>query len=219
MLQVGILALQGDFAAHGRILDALGVGWRLVKTPSELAAVEGLIMPGGESTTLLNLLASSDLQPALETFHAQGRPIFGTCAGLILLAQEAIQPAQASLGFIDIVAVRNAYGRQIDSFITQGTPLDTTALGDKPLEMVFIRAPKIAQLGVKVQLLAAHRDDIVLARQGSVLVASFHPELTDDHRVHQYFLQMVAEATLQYTQDTQVASGFMPDAASRLEKS
>lgn len=199
MLQVGILALQGDFAAHGRVLDALEVGWRLVKTPSELAAVEGLIMPGGESTTLLKLLASSDLQSALETFHAQGRPIFGTCAGLILLAQEVIQPAQASLGFIDIVAVRNAYGRQIDSFITQGTPIDTAALGNKPLEMVFIRAPKIAQLGAEVRLLAAHRDDIVLARQGNVLVASFHPELTDDHRAHQYFLQMVAEATLQYT--------------------
>ena len=196
MLQIGILALQGDFAAHGRILDALDVDWRLVKTPSELAAVEGLIMPGGESTTLLKLLASSGLQPALETFHAGGRPIFGTCAGLILLAQEARQPAQASLGLIDIVADRNAYGRQIDSFITLGTPLDTAALGEEPLEMVFIRAPKIARLGADVHPMAAHQDDVVLARQGSVLVASFHPELTDDRRVHRYFLQMVHDRGL-----------------------
>jgi 5'-phosphate synthase pdxT subunit len=121
MPRVGVLALQGDFAAHGRALDDLGVEWRLVKTPSDLAQVQGLIIPGGESTTLLKLMAPIAMRPALEQFHAEERPIFGTCAGLILLAQETIRPQQESLGFINIVAERNAYGRQIDSFIDLGT--------------------------------------------------------------------------------------------------
>jgi len=194
MGRIGLLALQGDFAAHGQVLEALGVPWSLVKTPAELAQVDGLIIPGGESTTLLKLMATAELQPALEQFHAQGRPIFGTCAGLILLARETIQPQQESLGFIDVVAVRNAYGRQVDSFITRGTALDIEALGQEPLEMVFIRAPKIAQLGMAVTPMAECRGEVVLARQGSVLVAAFHPELTGDRRVHQYFLRMVTTA-------------------------
>ena len=194
MGRIGLLALQGDFAAHGQVLEALGVPWSLVKTPAELAQVDGLIIPGGESTTLLKLMATAELQPALEQFHAQGRPIFGTCAGLILLARETIQPQQESLGFIDVVAARNAYGRQVDSFITLGTTLDVEALGQEPLEMVFIRAPKIAQLGNGVTPMAECRGDVVLARQGSVLVATFHPELTGDRRVHKYFLQMVKAA-------------------------
>src|SRR5919201_6123468 len=191
MPRVGVLALQGDFAAHGKALDELGVDWALVKTPAELAQVQGLIMPGGESTTLLKLMAPIAMRPALEHFHAQGRPIFGTCAGLILLAQETVRPQQESLGFIDIVAERNAYGRQIDSFIDLGTPL-VEGLGPAPLEMVFIRAPKIAALRSGVTPLATCQDEIVLARQGSVLVSSFHPELTADRRVHQYFLDMIA---------------------------
>lgn len=191
MKPVGILALQGDFAAHGRMLDALGVPWRLVKTPADLAQVDGLILPGGESTTLLKLLHSSGLWEALAPYHANAQPLFGTCAGLIVLARETIQPAQESLGCIDIVAARNAYGRQVDSFIDHGTPLDTEALGTTPLEMVFIRAPKIMQLGPDVQPLATCREEIVLARQGSVLVSAFHPELTTDYRVHQYFLRMI----------------------------
>jgi pyridoxal 5'-phosphate synthase pdxT subunit len=191
MPRVGVLALQGDFAAHGKALDDLGVEWGLVKTPTELAQVQGLIMPGGESTTLLKLMAPIAMRPALEHFHAQGRPIFGTCAGLILLAQETVRPQQESLGFIDIVAERNAYGRQIDSFIALGTPL-VEDLGPEPLEMVFIRAPKIAELRPGVTPLATCKDEVVLARQGSVLVSSFHPELTADRRVHQYFLDMIA---------------------------
>jgi 5'-phosphate synthase pdxT subunit len=194
MAPVGILALQGEFAAHSRALTALETPWKLVKTPAELAAVAGLIIPGGESTTLLKLLVSSGLRPALETFHAQGRPLFGTCAGLILLARQTTHPHQDSLGFIDLVAARNAYGRQVDSFIAMGTPLDVDALGATPLEMVFIRAPKIIQVGSGVQPLAVCQDDIVLARQEQVLVSSFHPELTEDHRVHRYFLQMIATA-------------------------
>lgn len=191
MPRVGILALQGDFAAHGRVLDTLQVPWQLVKKPDELTQVQGLIIPGGESSTLLKLLASSAMRPALETFHEQERPIFGTCAGLILLSRKTIQPQQDSLGFIDIVAARNAYGRQIDSFVGSGTPLNSVALGEAPLEMVFIRAPKIVKLGPAVTPLATCRDEVVMARQDSVLVAAFHPELTDDHRVHQYFLKMI----------------------------
>jgi 5'-phosphate synthase pdxT subunit len=192
MGRVGILALQGDFAAHSRVLSALQVDWQLVKTPVELAQVAGLILPGGESTTLLKLLATSGLRPALAQFHAQGRPLFGTCAGLIVLAQETIQPQQESLGFIDIGAARNAYGRQIDSFLARGTPLDVETFSTEPLEMVFIRAPKIVRLGAAVTPLAACQGEIVLARQGSVLVSTFHPELTPDRRVHQYFLHMIA---------------------------
>jgi len=193
MLRVGVLALQGDFAAHGKVLDELGVEWQLVKTPTELTQVQGLIIPGGESTTLLKLMAPIAMRSALEQFHTQGGPIFGTCAGLILLAQETIRPYQESLGFINIVAERNAYGRQIDSFVELGTPL-VEDLGPAPLEMVFIRAPKIAELRAGVLALATCKDEIVLARQGSVLVSSFHPELTADRRVHRYFLDMIAAA-------------------------
>ncbi len=191
MSHVGILALQGDYEAHGHVLSDLDISWQLVKMPRELEAVDGLIIPGGESTTLLKLMAPIAMRPALEGFHAQGRPIFGTCAGLILLARETRQPAQESLGFIDIVAERNAYGRQIDSFVGEGTPL-VADLQPSPLDMVFIRAPKIAEWQASVTPLATCQDDVVLARQDNVLVASFHPELTTDRRVHRYFLDMVA---------------------------
>jgi len=191
MPRVGVLALQGDFAAHGKVLDELGVEWQLVKTPGELAQVQGLIIPGGESTTLLKLMAPIAMRPALAQFHAEERPIFGTCAGLILLAQETIRPQQESLGFINIVAERNAYGRQIDSFISLGTPM-VEDFGPALLEMVFIRAPKIVELRDDVTALAMWKDEIVLARQKSVLVSSFHPELTADRRVHRYFLDMIA---------------------------
>ena len=190
MPRVGVLALQGDFAAHGKALDELGAEWCLVKTPAELAQVQGLIIPGGESTTLLKLMTPIAMRPALEQFHTQGGPIFGTCAGLILLAQETIRPQQESLNFISIVAERNAYGRQIDSFVALGTPL-VEDLGPEPLKMVFIRAPKIVALRPGVTPLATCKDEIVLARQGSVLVSSFHPELTADRRVHRYFLAMI----------------------------
>jgi 5'-phosphate synthase pdxT subunit len=190
MVRIGILALQGDYEAHGRALSQLGVDWQLVKMPAQLDAVDALIIPGGESTTLLKLMAPIAMRPALEAFYERERPIFGTCAGLILLAQETKSPAQESLGFIDIVAERNAYGRQIDSFVGLGTPL-VEALKPEPLEMVFIRAPKIAQCGAAVTPLATCRDEVVLARQGHILVASFHPELTADHRVHRYFLDMI----------------------------
>ncbi len=190
MPHVGVLALQGDYEAHGRVLSELNTSWQLVKMPRELDAVDALIIPGGESTTLLKLMAPIAMRPALERFHAQGRPIFGTCAGLILLARETRRPEQESLGLIDIVAERNAYGRQIDSFVGEGTPL-VADLQPAPLKMVFIRAPKIAALHDSVTPLAMCRDDVVLARQDHVLVASFHPELSEDRRVHRYFLEML----------------------------
>lgn len=193
MSRVGVLALQGDFALHGKALDELGAAWTLVKTPAELARVDGLIIPGGESTTLLKLMAAVDLRPALEQFHAQGRPIFGTCAGLILLAQETVRPQQESLGLIAITAERNAYGRQVDSFVALGESL-VEDFGPEPLEMIFIRAPKIVHFDPAVTPLATCHDEVVLARQGSVLVASFHPELSQDRRVHRYFLAMVETA-------------------------
>src|SRR5262249_2925276 len=149
-------------------------------------------MPGGESTTLLKLMDAWGFVPALEKFHAGGRPIFGTCAGLILVARDVSGPRQFSLGLIDLDVERNAYGRQRESFEAPGT----AALGGppQPTEMVFIRAPRLRRVGEGVQTLANHRDEPVMARQGTVLVATFHPELTDDPAVHRYFCRMVEEA-------------------------
>ncbi len=157
--------------------------------PGQLDHVAGLIMPGGESTTLLKLLDTWEFVPALEKFHAAGKPIFGTCAGLILLAREVESPSQFSLGFIDVAVERNAYGRQKESFETTGS----ADLGDGPrtIKMVFIRAPRILRAGPAVTPLAWHRDECVMARQGPVLVAAFHPELTDEPTVHEYFARMV----------------------------
>lgn len=186
---IGVLALQGDFALHAAALGRVGAPAVEVRKPDELGEVAGLIMPGGESTTLLKLMDAWDFFPALEKFHAGGSPIFGTCAGLILLAKEVESPRQRSLGFIDVTAERNAYGRQRESFETE----ITADLGDgpRPIKAVLIRAPRIRRLGPGVTPLAEHRGETMMARQGSVLVASFHPELTDDPAVHRYFLEMV----------------------------
>jgi pyridoxal 5'-phosphate synthase pdxT subunit len=186
---IGVLALQGDFALHAAALARIGVPAVEVRKPDELGEVAGLIMPGGESTTLLKLMDAWDFFPALEKFHAGGSPIFGTCAGLILLAREVESPRQRSLGFIDITAERNAYGRQKESFETQITA--DLGVGPRPIKAVLIRAPRIRRMGPGVTPLAEHRGETMMARQGSVLVASFHPELTDDPSVHRYFLEMV----------------------------
>jgi pyridoxal 5'-phosphate synthase pdxT subunit len=186
---IGVLALQGDFALHAAALARIGVPALEVRKPDELGDVAGLIMPGGESTTLLKLMDAWDFFPALEKFHAGGAPIFGTCAGLILLAKEVESPSQRSLGFIDITAERNAYGRQRESFETEITA--DLGQGPRPLKAVLIRAPRIRRMGPGVMPLAEHRGETLMARQGSVLVASFHPELTDDPAVHRYFLEMV----------------------------
>ncbi len=191
-MRIGVLALQGDFAQHARALARCDVVSVEVRKPEQLDDVDGLIIPGGESTTLLKLMDLWGFVPALEKFHAAGKPIFGTCAGLILLAREVENPPQFSLGFIDVGVERNAYGRQRESFETPGeVSLDGAPT---PVEMVFIRAPRIRRVGAGVRTLASHHGEPVLARQGSVLVATFHPELTDDPTVHAYFCEMVRRA-------------------------
>jgi 5'-phosphate synthase pdxT subunit len=166
-----------------------------VRRPEQIEQVAGLIVPGGESTTLLKLMDAWEFVPALEKFHAAANPIFGTCAGMILLAREVQSPTQRSLGFIDVTVERNAYGRQRESFEAMGTA--DLGAGPQPLQMVFIRAPRIRRLGRGVTPLAHHRGECVMARQGSVLVAAFHPELGDATTVHEYFAGMVrASATM-----------------------
>jgi pyridoxal 5'-phosphate synthase pdxT subunit len=191
-VKIGVLALQGDFDRHAKALARCGVEAIEVRKPEQLGDVDGLIIPGGESTTLLKLMDAWGFVPALEKFHAEGRPMFGTCAGLILLARDVEQPSQFSLGFIDVGVERNAYGRQRDSFEAHGTA--TLEGRATPIEMVFIRAPRIRRVGAGVQTLAAWKDEPVMARQGSILVATFHPELTDDRTVHEYFCEMVSRA-------------------------
>jgi 5'-phosphate synthase pdxT subunit len=191
-VKIGVLALQGDFALHVKALARCGVEAVEVRKPEELEDLDGLVIPGGESTTLLKLMEEWRFVPALEKLHAAGTPIFGTCAGLILLAREVEGPRQFSLGFIDVDVERNAYGRQRESFAAEGE----ARLDGEPrrLEMVFIRAPRIRRVGPGVETLARHGGDPVLAREGTVLVAAFHPELTTDASVHGYFCRMVAEA-------------------------
>jgi 5'-phosphate synthase pdxT subunit len=189
-VELGVLGLQGDYAAHGAMLDRLGATWHVVKKPSQLDGIDGLVMPGGESTTLIKLMDSSGLWKAIADYAALGKPIFGTCAGMILVAKDVINPAQRSLGLIDIGVERNGYGRQIDSAEVGGIFRD--AEGDRPMDMVFIRAPRITRLGDGVEALAECRGDVVMARQDRVVVASFHPELTDDLTAHRYFVEMVA---------------------------
>jgi len=191
-MTIGILALQGDFDLHAKALARIGEASAEVRLPRDLERVDGLVMPGGESTTLLKLLDAWEFVPALEKFHAAGKPIFGTCAGLILLAREVESPTQASLGLIDLAAERNAYGRQKESFETEGVA--DLGQGPRPLKMVFIRAPRIRRMGPAVTPLVMHRGECVMAREGSVLVAAFHPELTDDETVHRYFAAMVRQA-------------------------
>jgi 5'-phosphate synthase pdxT subunit len=184
-MKIGILALQGDFDAHRRRLEELGAEVLLVKKPEQFDEIDGLVIPGGESSTFLKLLGDAGFEK-LKDF-VRTKPSFGTCAGAILLAKEVENPAQSGLGAIDIGIRRNAYGRQIDSSIREGV------FGGAPIEMVFIRAPKISRLGAGVEVLATEGGDMdpVVVRQGSTMAATFHPELTADPRVHQTFLEMV----------------------------
>jgi 5'-phosphate synthase pdxT subunit len=191
MPRVGVLAIQGDFAAHLATLREAGAEACEVRKASELAQVDGLVIPGGESTTLLKFILNPDLGyiEAFEAFHRAKKPMFGTCAGLILLAKEVANPAQFSFGFIDVAVARNSYGRQRESFETVGEEFfEGTA---KPLKMVFIRAPRITRVGSNVDVLGRWHDELVMARQGSILVATFHPELSGDLSVHRYFLEMM----------------------------
>ena len=180
-MRAGILALQGDFEAHAKALQRAGAEPVLVRTAAELEHIDGLIIPGGESTTMLKLIDFMDLREPLQEF-ARMKPVFGTCAGAILLAKEVENPAQDSFGVVDLTVERNAYGRQIDSRVA------TIHMDDGDLEAVFIRAPIIRRTGPGVRVLAEYEGDPVLVEQGRHLVATFHPELTEDSRVHKLFL-------------------------------
>ena len=192
-MKIGVLALQGDFDAHRRRLEQLGAEVVLVKKPEQLDSLDGLVIPGGESGTFLKLLGAAAFEK-LKQF-VKTRPTFGTCAGAILLATEVENPPQAGLGALNIRIRRNAYGRQIDSSIREGKFLRDLEgrLAESPLEMVFIRAPKISHVGEGVEVLATEGSDPVAVRQGRAMAATFHPELSEDTRVHQAFLNLVSD--------------------------
>ena len=183
-MKIGVLALQGDFDAHRRRLEQLGAEVVLVKKPEQLDDIDGLVIPGGESGTFLKLLGDAGFEKLKQFVRL--KPTFGTCAGAILLASEVENPTQTGLGALNIRIRRNAYGRQIDSSIREGL------LGNSPLEMVFIRAPKIEHIGPGVEVIATEGKDPVAVRQGRAMAATFHPELSDDTRVHQAFLDLVS---------------------------
>src|SRR4051794_384607 len=193
-MKVGVLALQGAFREHREVLDALGVEAIDVRTPAELGALDALILPGGESTTMSKLLDSSEVRAPLAELLAEGLPVLGTCAGMILLARDVVdgRPDQESFGAIDVAVRRNAYGRQRDSFEAD---LAVDGIAGRPFPGVFIRAPRIESVGERVDVLAHHDDVPVLARQGAVVVASFHPELSGDLRLHEWFLHGESEVT------------------------
>ena len=188
IVEIGVLALQGDFAAHLETLAREGVEGVEVRYAGQLDEIDGLIIPGGESTALLNLIEDRRLGAPLRHFHARGGAVFGTCAGAILVARAVSGPAQPSFGLIDIDIERNAYGRQKESFETVET---IPAFGEKPLPMIFIRAPRIRRIGPGVEVLASRGGEPVLVRQERVLAGTFHPELGRDGRLHRYFAGMV----------------------------
>jgi 5'-phosphate synthase pdxT subunit len=182
---VGVLALQGDFEAHAAALRRLGVDARPVRTAEEVRASAGLVLPGGESTTMWKLMEGTGVAAAIVEVARRGDPVFATCAGAILAARRITGPDRDGLGLLDATAVRNAYGRQLDSAVVTLTDLDREAFGAEPLEAVFIRAPKLAALGPRVEVLARRDGDPVLVREGSLVAATFHPELGDDPRVYE----------------------------------
>lgn len=189
-MRIGVLALQGAFREHRRILEECGCEAIEVRKEEELQQVQGLIIPGGESTTIGKLMVDFNLLDKIQQRVSLGMPVFGTCAGLIVLAKDIAGSAQPRLGLMEITAKRNAFGRQIASFEAD---LNIPALGQEAYKAIFIRAPFIEKSGAKVEVLAKFEDKVVLARQGNMLAAAFHPELTNDTRLHQYFINMVAQ--------------------------
>jgi pyridoxal 5'-phosphate synthase pdxT subunit len=183
-MKIGVLAMQGDFDAHRKRLEELEAEVVLVKKPEQLDEIDGLIIPGGESSTFLKLLGEAGFEKLKQFVRL--KPTFGTCAGAILLANEVENPKQAGLGALDIRVRRNAYGRQLESSIRQGKFANT------PIEMVFIRAPKIERVGPAVEVLATQDNDPVVVRQGKIMAATFHPELSEDTRLHRAFLDLVS---------------------------
>ena len=188
-MHIGVLALQGDFTAHAGILELLGASTQPVRTTADLAGIDGLVLPGGESTAMLKLMERDRLDRAISGRVAAGLPVLATCAGVVLLATR-VKPAQRSLGLLDVDVVRNAYGRQVHSSVA--TIAVNGELGEpSAMEAVFIRAPRIEGVGEGVQVLGRLGEDPVLVSSGSIIAATFHPELSDDHRVHGVFYRFV----------------------------
>jgi pyridoxal 5'-phosphate synthase pdxT subunit len=185
-VKIGILAIQGDYEAHAKMLDRIGAAYTYVRRPEDLKDVAGVILPGGESTTHLKVMTEEGLFDALKQFASNGGAFFGTCAGTILLAREVHGPSQESLALLDVSVLRNGYGRQLASDVHLGQ----TKIAEAPVEMVFIRAPIIESVGKGVEVLAEDAGHPVLVRQGKILASTFHPELTGDSSVHEYFLKM-----------------------------
>ena len=190
-MNIGILAIQGDYEAHAKMLDRIGVAYTYVRRPEDLKGVSGVILPGGESTTHLKVMTEEGLFDALKQFASDGGAFFGTCAGTILLAREVHGPSQESLALLDVSVLRNGYGRQLASDVHLGQ----TKIGAAPVEMVFIRAPIIESVGKGVEVLAEDAGHPVLVRQGKILASTFHPELTGDPSVHEYFLKMAGNGS------------------------
>ncbi|MGB3570076.1 MAG: pyridoxal 5'-phosphate synthase glutaminase subunit PdxT [Priestia megaterium] len=191
MVKVGVLGLQGAFREHAQALEAAGAEAIIIKKVEQLNEIDGLILPGGESTAMRRLIDKYDFMQPLRQFAQAGKPVFGTCAGLILLAGKVVDREEPHLGVMDITVARNSFGRQRDSF---EAALNIKDIGEDFIG-VFIRAPHIVEVGENVEVLAMHNDRIVAARQGQFLGCSFHPELTDDARMAQYFVAMVEEAS------------------------
>jgi len=187
-MKIGILAVQGDFAAHAAMLQQLGAETVEVRAVADMQGCDGLILPGGESTTQLQFLQEEGLFEAIQIFSASGGAVFGTCAGAILLARHVENPAQASLGLLEMTVLRNGYGRQLASDVF----FEPTTLKKDPLEMVFIRGPIIETIAPDIQVLARHSAKPALVQKNNVLAATFHPELTDDPTVHSHFLAMAS---------------------------
>jgi 5'-phosphate synthase pdxT subunit len=187
-VKIGILAVQGDFEAHATMLERLGVETAEVRTPADLDGCDGLILPGGESTTQLQFLQEEGLREVILDFAEHGGAIFGTCAGAILLATEVKNPNQDSLKLLDMTVLRNGYGRQVASDVVSGP----TKLKKEALEMVFIRGPIIERAGSGVEVLAEYAGKPALVKRGQIMAATFHPELTDDATVHEYFLHLAS---------------------------
>ena len=188
-MKIGILAVQGDFAAHAAMLAGMGIENVEVRTPADLESCDGLILPGGESTTQLQFLQEEGLYDAIKKFAAEDKAIFGTCAGAILLATEVKNPRQESLGLLDLTVLRNGYGRQVHSDVVRGP----STLKSEPMEMVFIRGPIFERVGLGIEVLAEYAGKPALVQKGQILAAAFHPELTNDTTVHQRFLELAAE--------------------------
>jgi pyridoxal 5'-phosphate synthase pdxT subunit len=188
-VKIGILAVQGDFAAHAAMLAGMGIETVEVRTPFDLESCDGLILPGGESTTQLQFLQEEGLYDAIKKFAAHHKAILGTCAGAILLATDVKNPQQESLGLLDMTVLRNAYGRQVHSDVVSGP----STLKSEPMEMVFIRGPIFERVGPGIEVLAKYAGKPALVQEGQILAAAFHPELTNDTTVHQRFLDLAAE--------------------------